>query len=67
MEQVHQACRDRWLALDNTIRALVVKAAIGEPTKSDEAYMLQLIDELRSYKDSGQMPVDVLEQWDRKF
>jgi hypothetical protein len=59
---VADACRDRWLELNNIIDFLRIG---GDPNLGNE--IPRLMSELRSYYDAGMMPEDVRLQYEQKI
>jgi hypothetical protein len=59
---VADACRDRWIELNNIIDFLRIG---GDPSLGNE--IPRLLDELRSYYDAGIMPEDVRTGYEAKI
>lgn len=59
MDQIHQACWDRWLSLKSCLNLIRLKRENGLNTESDKEYATRVLSELKMYYDADLMPAEI--------
>lgn len=67
MNQIEQACLDRWCALKSCVDLMKMKKQAGFSTFAERTRANELLFELRLYYDSGLMPERVRTEYESKI